>query len=57
MWKNKRGGETRVMLWLEKTDYLVVLSEQKDKYFLVTAYCTNRPHTRAKLIKERDSAP
>ena len=54
VWKNKRGRDTRVLLWLEKLDYLVVLSEKSRAVIIVTAYCTDRRHTRAKLVKDRD---
>ena len=53
VWRNKRGRETRVMLWLEAFDYLVVLAEKRNVFLLITGYCTDREHTREKLRKER----
>jgi hypothetical protein len=54
VWKNKRKRDTRVLLWLEKFDYLVVLTETSRTIVIVTAYCTDRKHTRTKLRKERE---
>jgi hypothetical protein len=53
VWKNKRGKEIRILLWLEAMDYLVVLKESRHTVILVTAYCTDRDHTRDKLRSER----
>jgi len=53
VWKNKRGKEIRILLWLEGMDYLVVLKESRDTVILLTAYCTDRDHTRNKLKSER----
>jgi len=54
VWKNKRKRDTRVLLWLEKLDYLVVLKESSRTVVIVTAYYTDRKHTRTKLRKERE---
>jgi len=53
VWKNKRGKEIRILLWLEGMDYLVVLKEGRNTVILLTAYCTDRDHTRNKLRSER----
>jgi len=53
-WKNKRGKEIRILLWLESMDYLVVLKESRNTVILLTAYCTDRDHTRNKLRSERE---
>lgn len=55
VWQNKRKRDTRVLLWLEQLDYLIVLAEKPRTIVLITAYCTDREHTRAKLRKERDN--
>lgn len=52
-WENKRKRETRLSLWLEELDYLIVLKQLSRVMVLVTAYCTDREHTRRKLRKER----
>ncbi len=54
-WRNKRKGETRWLLWVEELDYLVVLAKKRRVFVLVTAYPTDREHTRRKLRTERDS--
>lgn len=54
VWRNKRKRDTRVLLWLEKLDYLVVLADRPRTIVIVTAYCTDRKHTRTKLRKERE---
>lgn len=54
-WTNRRGAETRHLLWFRE-EYLVVLAEREGYYLLTTAYPTNREHTRRKLRLERDQA-
>ncbi len=52
MWRNKRGTETRICLWLEAQEYLVILAD-RGRYILPwTAYVVNMPHRRRKLQKE-----
>ncbi len=53
-WRNVRGSEERVVLWVEEVDYLVVLAARTGYYVLWTAYLTDRAHTRRKLQKERE---
>lgn len=52
IWKNKRKRETRVLLWLEEMDYVVILTERNNYYILWTTYITDRSHTREKFRKE-----
>jgi len=52
VWKNQRRGETRICLWLEKQDYLVVIAERESYLLFWTAYPVAREHTRRKLLKE-----
>ncbi len=54
VWKNKRKRDTRVLIWLENLDYLVVMAERPRAMILVTAYCTDIKSQRGKLAKERD---
>ena len=56
VWKKKRGKEVRIKLWLEGVDYLVVLKEGRNTVILLTAYRTDREHTRNKLRGERQLA-
>jgi hypothetical protein len=52
VWKNRRRGETRICLWLEKKDYLVVLADRKGYLLLWTAYLVEQPHRRRSLQKD-----
>jgi len=54
IWKNERKNQTRVLIWLEELDYIVVLTERPRVMVLVTAYCTDIKSQREKLRKERD---
>lgn len=57
VWENDRRGDRRILLWLESEDFLVVLAVRGQGYtMLVTAYPTNRDHTRRKLLKEYNEA-
>jgi len=51
-WKNVRHGETRICLWLEQHDYLLVLAERKGYILLWTGYLFPRHHQKRKLQKE-----
>lgn len=60
IWKNERKrpdrkSQTRVLIWLEELDYIVVLAERPREMVLVTAYCTDIKSQRAKLRKERNN--
>ncbi|MBC8185568.1 hypothetical protein H8E88_31160 [candidate division KSB1 bacterium] len=52
VWKNKRKSDTRICMWLEDEEYLVILSERKGYLLLWTAYMVTRSHTKRKLQKE-----
>ena len=56
VWENTRGRETRVCLWLETQDYLVILAKRRDYYILWTAYSVTRGHTKRKLRKEYEQS-
>jgi hypothetical protein len=58
VWKNERkkpgrSRQTRVLIWVENLDYIVVLAERPREMILVTAYCTDIKSQRKKLEKER----
>lgn len=55
VWENRRGTETRTLLWLEEEDYLVVLAERGGYKLLWTAYLVPQAHRRAKLRKEHEN--
>lgn len=55
VWKNIRRGDTRICLWLEAEEYLVILAERKRYILPWTAYMVTRPHQKRKLQKEFDT--
>ncbi len=59
VWENERTGrkgrERSLLLWLEEEDFLVVLGKRSGYYLLLTAYPTNREHTRRKLRQEYEA--
>lgn len=52
VWMNIRKDETRVLLWLEAEEYLVILAERNGYLLPWTAYVVDRPHRKRKLLKE-----
>ena len=52
VWKNRRKGKTRILLWCRDIDYVVILDERKDFCIFWTAYPVNYKHTRDKFLKE-----
>lgn len=55
VWRNQRGREERICLWLVPEDYLVVLAE-RDEYILPwTAYLVEQPHQQRKLQREYEA--
>jgi len=55
IWENKRGNETRILLWLEKQEYIVVLAERKGYLIPWTAYMVIEEHRKRKLQKEYET--
>ncbi|MBU2260941.1 MAG: hypothetical protein KKF02_03350 [Proteobacteria bacterium] len=51
-WENERRGKTRICLWLESQEYLVILARRKGYVLLWTAYPVTENHRKAKLQKE-----
>ncbi len=56
VWRNRRHGETRICLWVEDAEYLVVLAERREHILLWTAYPVKEPHRKRKLRKEYEEA-
>jgi hypothetical protein len=59
VWRNERKKtnlkrQTRILLWLESMNYIVVLAEKPRRIVFITAYCTDLKSQREKLRKERD---
>lgn len=55
VWKNQRGRDTRILLWNDIEEYLVVLNERKGYILLWTAYLVKENHSKRKLIKEYEA--
>jgi hypothetical protein len=55
VWENERKGETRICLWLEQQDYLVILARRKNYVLFWTAYLVPQPHRKRKLQKEYEA--
>jgi len=54
IWENERKGETRICLWLEQQEYLVIIARRNGHFLLWTAYLIIRPYQKRKLQKEYD---
>lgn len=52
VWGNTRRGEKRILLWLEKQDYLVILAERNGYLLPWTAYLVAEEHRKKKLQRE-----
>lgn len=52
VWKNKRGGDERIVIAVEDFSYVVVLDERQEFVLLWTAYFVEQQHRRSKLRKE-----
>jgi hypothetical protein len=52
VWTNRRKGESRICLWLEEQEYLVILADRRGYLLPWTAYPVTRPHRKRKLQKE-----
>lgn len=52
VWENIRHGETRILIFCQNIDYLVVLSKRNNYLVFWTAYPVTYPHTKRKLLKE-----
>jgi hypothetical protein len=55
VWKNRRGSQDRICLWLEAQEYLVVLAERQGYILLWTAYMVKENHRKRKLQKEYEA--
>ncbi|MBN1459633.1 MAG: hypothetical protein JXA57_08845 [Armatimonadetes bacterium] len=56
VWENRRGTETRICLWFEAAEYVVVLALRKRYLLLWTAYLVTEPHRKRKFQKEYEEA-
>lgn len=54
-WENTRRNERRILLWLEDSEYLVVLADRKDYVLFWTSYAVTQGHTKRKLQTEYEA--
>lgn len=55
VWKNQRGKDTRILIWYETEEYLIVLNERKGFILPWTAYLVKENHSKRKLMKEYEA--
>lgn len=55
VWRNIRRNESRVLLWLERAEYLVVLADRGDYILPWTAYPVDQEHRKRKLQREYEA--
>ena len=55
VWKNKRRGQNRILIFNEAEGYLLVLTDRKKYLLLCTAYVIDTNHRKTKLIKEYEA--
>lgn len=51
-WRNRRGREERVCLWLVQENYLVILADRGEYILPWTAYLVEQSHRQRKLQRE-----
>lgn len=51
LWFRRKNRDRRCYLWYDES-FLVVLGERQGHYQLITAFCTDREHTKEKLRRE-----
>jgi len=54
VWENKRKRKTNTIFFLEDLDYIVILTNVKNRFYLLTAYYINHSHRKEQIIRERD---
>jgi hypothetical protein len=52
IWKNIRKDETRILLWCERIEYLVILADRGSYILFWTSYPVFEEHIKRKLRKE-----
>lgn len=56
VWENIRKSETRICIWFEDVEYLVVLAIRKGYTLLWTAFPVTQPHRKRRLRKEYEAS-
>lgn len=54
-WISVKCNKSRIHIWLENDDYIVVLADRKGFLLPWTAFLVTREHTRRKLTKEHEA--
>ncbi|MFH1900043.1 MAG: hypothetical protein ABIJ83_02100 [Patescibacteria group bacterium] len=54
VWENKRKRKINTIFFLEDLDYIVILTNVKNRFYLLTAYYINYSHKKEQIINERD---
>ncbi len=55
VWEAQRRGESRIMIWLEPDDYVIVLANRGDYLLPWTAFTIEHDHKRRKLQREYEA--
>ena len=55
VWENIRDKKTRILIWHEYEEYLVVLENRKEYILPWTAYMVTQKHSKTKLNSEYDN--
>ena len=55
VWENNRGRDTRIILYSDLENYVVVLTKRPGYYLFWTAYLVTHQHSKNKLMKEYES--
>lgn len=53
VWKNRRKRKTNTIFLLENFDYIIILTNVKNRFYLLTAYCIHS-YRKEQIINERD---
>lgn len=56
VWETERTGETRITIWVEAEDYVVILAKRRDYVLPWTAFVLDQPHRRRKLQREFEAS-
>lgn len=51
-WRRSRGKSSRVHLWIPEDDYILVLEERRNLFWLITAFTCIKPHRMRQFVRE-----
>lgn len=52
VWESEVRGETRISIWLEAADYVIILARRRGYLLPWTAFVVDQEHRRKKLLKQ-----